>query len=177
MSLAASLTAVAMLICSPVAAGAQTSPGLLTPPWHPDPRDAPASPLDVRDVMFGQQALSLRLRIRTQQAWTARKPSRGRSLCVLIGHSNTLTNPRRLCVGRSLRTTVLPSALGLALGPVWWAVESRWDGVVDRVPDSGAFKTSVKAFAASPCFGAAARASGRPCRNPALAKSAGPARD
>src|SRR3954447_25044934 len=128
MRLAAPLTAVAMLICSPVASGAQTSPELLTPPRHTDPRDAPASPLDVRDVTFGQQGLSLRLRIRTQQAWTARKRSGARSVCVLIGHSSALANPRRLCVGRSLRTTVLPSALGLALGPVWWAVESRWDG-------------------------------------------------
>src|SRR3954451_2099623 len=178
MRLAAPLTAVAMLTCSPVAWG-QPAPGPATPLSHPDPRDAPSSPLDVRDVSFGQRGIPLVLRIRMQQAWAPRKLNGTRSVCVLISRSSTLAHPKRLCVRlrgkRTLRTTVLPSALGLPLGPVWWAVESRWDDVVDRVPDSGALETSIRAFAAPPCFGAAARASAHPCRNPALAKSAYPA--
>jgi hypothetical protein len=90
---------------------------------------------------------------------------------VLIGRTSALNRPKRLCVTRfrthrrTLRASVLPSALGLPLGPVWWAVETRWDGVVDRVPDSGAFRTSIRPLATAPCFGAAARASR--CHGPA----------
>ena len=175
----------------------RTLPALLAPPSHPDSHDAGASPLDLREVTFGQQGTRLVLTVRTRQAWKARSLAAKRSLCLLIGRTSALAHPARLCVeahaggaqlrlrsrrasatvseAGTLRAGVLPSALGLGLGPHWWAIESRWTddaacapGCEDRAPDSGAFPVAIAALGTPPCFGAAARAPRHPCGNPAL---------
>ena len=185
----------------------RTLPALLTPRSHADSRDAGESPLDMREVTFGQQDLRLVLIVRTQGRWTARDLDRGGSLCVLIGR----TSRARLCLvarsgvaalsfqagpaasprpvaatisvlgGRTLRATVPASALGLARGSLWWTAQTRWvdavacaAGCVDRVPDSGVFRTSISALGTPRCFGAAARASRRRCPNPSLRLAAYP---
>ncbi len=185
----------------------RTLPAMLAPRSHPDSRDAGGSPLDVRDVTFGQQDVRLVLSVRTQGRWTARDLDRGGSLCVLIGR----TSPGRLCVvarsgvaalsfqagpaagarpvaatvsvrgGRTVRATLPASALGLAHGSLSWTAQTRWvdaagcaAGCEDRVPDSGAFRTSLGALGGPRCFGAAARSSRRPCRNPSLRGAAYP---
>jgi hypothetical protein len=155
----------------------RTLPALLAPPSHPDSLDAGGSPLDVRAVTFGQEGTRLVLAVRTQRPW----PADGR-LCLLIARTSALAHPARLCVagtrlrwqGRRVaarfaggRARVAPSALGLGLGPVWWALETR----ADRVPDSGAFRTSIRALGTPRCFGAA----GRSCRDPRLRTAAYPA--
>ena len=77
--------------------------------------------------------------------------------------------------GRPVRATVTvrrnalearftPAAVGLALGPFSWAVETA----EDRIPAVGAITSRAVAFAAAPCFGAAARDPWKPCQNPAL---------
>ena len=184
-----------------------TLPALLTPRSHADSRDAGTSPLDIRDVTFGQQGVRLVLIVRTQRRFTARDLDREASLCVLMGR----TSPARLCVvahsgaaalsfqpgptgrarpvaatisalgRRTLRATVSVSELELARGPLWWTAQTRWRdaaacaaGCEDRVPDSGAFWTSIAALGTPRCFGAAARASRRPCRNPSLRLAAYP---
>jgi SGNH domain (fused to AT3 domains) len=182
-------------------------PTLLAPRSHADSRDAGESPLDIREFTFAQQDIHLVLMVRTQGRWTVRDLDRGSSLCVLIGR----TTPARLCVvdrsgaaalslqpgpeasarpvaatvslrgGRTLRATVLPSALGLARGSLWWTARTHWvddgscaAGCDDRVPDSGAFRTSVSALGTPRCFGAAARSSRRLCRNASLRSAAYP---
>ena len=150
------------------------------PALHADPRDAGASPLDVRAVAFGQQELRLVLTVRTEQPWRSADLA-GERLCVVIAHAGRLcatTRHGRLALffrgrrvaanvahpdPRTLAASVLPSALGLPLGPLRWAVESRWrcPGCDDRAPDTGTLRARVVAYAAAPCFGAAARL--RPC--------------
>jgi hypothetical protein len=152
-----------------------------------DPRDAAASPLDVRDVSFGQRELRLELTLRTQDPWTSQALAGDRSLCLVLARG-------RLCAGsrhgrpallfqaqpsgvlhkvdaavtrpdpRTFHASVLPSTLGLPLGPLRWSVESHWGcpaGCDDAVPDSGTLRAAVVAYATPPCFGAAARL--RPC--------------
>jgi hypothetical protein len=168
-----------------------------------DARDTAGSGLDVRSVSFDQQELRLMLKLRTQRSWTAPDLSATRTLCLLISRRSDLSRPATLCAvarggrlvlrsraavvpaavsGRTLRASVLPSALGLPLGPLWWAVQTNWTdaaacalGCADRVPDRGAFRTSIRALATPPCFGAEARASR--CRNRALRRLAYPRPD
>lgn len=76
---------------------------------------------------------------------------------------------------RSLSATFRPRAARLPRGRLRWAVESRWQDAAacaaicaDRAPDAGWHLARVSVLAQPRCFGAAARAARRPCRNPAL---------
>jgi len=174
------LVALAALLALWPAAAARAAPVT-------DPRDAAASPLDLRQVDFGQRELRLELTLRTQDPWTSQALTGDRSLCVVLARG-------RLCAGsrhgrpallfqarpgatphkvdaavtrpdpRTFHAAVLPSTLGLPLGPLRWSAESHWGcpaGCDDAVPDSGTLRASVVAYATPPCFGAAARL--RPC--------------
>ena len=174
------LAAVALAVaCCGVAEARSIS---FDPPRHPDARDAGGAPLDVRRVAFGQRELRMVLEVRTAGRWSPRGERRvclllrshGR-LCVVRGGYLRFTpvrgEPRVIPAavsrrdGRSLRASFSPHALGLRLGRVAWALETRPG---DRVPDSGWFAASVRVLGHPRCFGAAARDFRHPCRNPAL---------
>lgn len=71
------------------------------PPQHRDARDAAKSPLDLRDVAFGQQDASLVLRLRTTGRWNAGDlgGAGASKLCVAIRPGDARTVRRRICVG------------------------------------------------------------------------------
>ena len=82
-----------------------------------------------------------------------------------------VTRPDR----RSVVAQFAPRAIGLARGPLRWALEAAWQdgaacagGCADRVPDLGVFTGAVSVLAQPRCFGAAARDPQRRCRNPSL---------
>lgn len=78
------------------------------PQVHPDSRDTPGGPLDVRRVAFGQQDAQVSLDLRTQGRWATRDLLRGgRSLCVVLDREEPPRTVGRLCVGPDLRDTVL----------------------------------------------------------------------
>lgn len=79
--------AVTLLWLAAIAASAPAEAALrLTPESHLDPLDQPRSPLDLRNVSFGQQDTLLQLRIRTFADWPARdlEGTGGRRLCLTI---------------------------------------------------------------------------------------------
>ena len=67
---------------------------------HADAVDAPASPLDLRSVAFGQRGTQLVLRITTQGAWEPAQitAAAGRSLCIDLYYGNLPTPRSRVCV-------------------------------------------------------------------------------
>ncbi|HEU4976426.1 MAG TPA: SGNH hydrolase domain-containing protein [Baekduia sp.] len=70
----------------PCAVAAARAPAVrLAPPLHHDARDVAGSPLDLREVTFGQQGAQLLLHLRTARAWTA-------------GALGGAGAPRRLCL-------------------------------------------------------------------------------
>ncbi len=179
--------------------GAQARNPSFDPPSHADAREPARGALDVRRAAFGQRDLRMVLDVRTRGSWATRGLRGGRSLCLVLGAGGG-----RLCVvpgrggrgflrhvpqegrarvipgavsrpdGRTVRARFAPRALGLELGRLEWAVESRWRGASDRVPDSGFFSASVSVLAYPHCFAAAARDPQRPCRNPSLRRTVYP---
>ena len=67
--------------------------------------------------------------------------------------------------GRTLKAAFTPVDVGLPFGPFKWSVKSLWNGAIDQLPEIDA---RARLFAVPECFGAAARAPGRPCVNPLL---------
>jgi SGNH domain (fused to AT3 domains) len=130
----------------------------------------------------GERTLCLVLERRAPSS--ARGPSPQERLCVVHGRRGgaflrwtpAVGKPRVVPAtvsrrdGRSLRATFAPRTLGLPLGRLRWAVESRGD----RSPDRGWRTASVRLVGQPYCFGAAARDPRRPCRNPALRRAAFP---
>jgi SGNH domain (fused to AT3 domains) len=89
----------------------------------------------------------------------------------------TVTRPDR----RTVRAAFPYSRLGLPLGPLRWAVRSTWQdagacaaGCADAAPDAGAYRARLSAFAAAPCFAAAALDPRHSCTNRALDRVAYP---
>jgi hypothetical protein len=165
---------IALLAVAPAASGAVPR---FAPQAHSDPADSPNDQIDLRAAAFGQVRTQLLLVVRTRAAW----PADG-SLCLALARRKPLG---QLCVsadgavryghapvrgaevegrGRVLRVLVYPHALGLRRGRLRWHVESG----EDRLPDAGALHARVSVYGAPRCFGAAARAAHRSCRNPAL---------
>ena len=84
----------------------------------------------------------------------------------------------------SISASFSARSIELPRGRLRWSYESRSqddaacaDGCLDRLPDRGAYVATVKVLARPWCFGAAARAPGRPCSNPALARTLIPTPD
>lgn len=74
-----------------------------------------------------------------------------------------------------LEATFLPVAAGLQVGPYSWWLQTEWTDAgpcatpcIDRVPDADAISAQLALLGVVPCFGAAARDTTQPCRNPAL---------
>jgi hypothetical protein len=67
---------------------------------HADAADAPASPLDLRSVAFGQRGTQLVLRITTAGAWEPAQlaAAPGRALCIDLYYGNLPTPRSRVCV-------------------------------------------------------------------------------
>jgi hypothetical protein len=88
--------------------------------------------------------------------------------------SVTRANPR------SFAATFYPHELGLAATKIAWRAETQVAAdacaglCTDSIPDRGAYETTLGAFGAVRCFGAAARMSRRPCNNPALRRTVFP---
>ncbi len=83
----------------------------------------------------------------------------------------TIQRPRQ----SSLEATFLPVAAGLEVGAYSWWLQTEWTDTgscrkacLDRLPDADAIPANLALLGVVPCFGAAARDSARPCRNPAL---------
>jgi hypothetical protein len=184
-------TALVVLAAADVAAAGTVDHGFAPRVWQ-DPRDAAGSPLDLREVSFGQRDTHLGLRLRTHERWSAGQLGED-GLCVALAQRATL---RRLCVGgdgrgapvlrlggRAIRAVVVrrdqrsvfarihPRALGLGFGRVRWFAESRWETAADRAPQRGRRTATVGALGQPRCFGAAARARARPCVNRALRRA------
>jgi SGNH domain (fused to AT3 domains) len=171
------------------------------PAEHPDARDVPGDPLDIRAVTFGQRDTQMWLKLRTQGKWSAgelvddalcvslvRVRAAGRVCVGSDGHGAPIIRfhpvagaARRIAAAlvredeRSVFASFSPRAIGLPYGRVRWFVESHWErgdacmaGCDDRVPDEGYDRATISALAQPRCFGAAARAPGHPCDNPAL---------
>jgi hypothetical protein len=75
---------------------------------------------------------------------------------------------------RSLAATFYPHDLRIRAGAIRWRAETHVPAdaacaapCADSVPDSGSYATTVSAFGATRCFGAAARIRRTPCDNPA----------
>ena len=74
-----------------------------------------------------------------------------------------------------------PRAARLRSGRRRWVVESHWqadgpcaEGCDDRAPERGYRKAKIGVLGVPRCYGAAARAGPRPCRNPALGRTVTP---
>lgn len=172
------------------------------PPPREDAGDPAVEALDLRRVAFGQRDLRMVLRVRTARAWTPGDLAGRRSLCLVLRpragrlcvvaasgreavlHFAPESGPARVVPAvvtrpdrRSLRAQFAPQALGLKLGPLRWAVESRWEEATDRAPDGGFFRTRVGLLGQPRCFGAAARDPLRPCRNALLRRTIFPSPD
>ncbi|MEA2496832.1 MAG: hypothetical protein QOJ29_4743, partial [Thermoleophilaceae bacterium] len=166
------------------------------PAAHHDAAEFRKDPLDLRAAAFGQVGTQLSLTLRTRRAWSADGPADD-SLCVTLLHGRPVgqmciaadrsrrpivrfrparsggSGYRRLTTvrgadvessGRTLRVLVYPHALGLRPGRLGWFVRAG----KDRLPDAGAVALRVSVYGTPRCFGAAARAGGSPCVNPAL---------
>jgi hypothetical protein len=111
------------LLLTAVAAGAAGPDREPTP--RIDPSDAPASPLDLRSVSFGQRGTELVLRFRTAGQWQPSQlaPGSGNALCVRIHYGEIRTPRSRLCVVD--RGENSPGLVYSRLDPVGQAVENR----------------------------------------------------
>jgi hypothetical protein len=172
---------------------------LFAPPAHPDPRESTAGPLDVRSVSFGQRELRFVMTVRTWGRWRVSALARGRALCVVVTGGDVCIGRRarlhftsspgtraQLLPARvnrpdafSVRASFSRRLLPVADGRLAWSFEERapcpaGQCVVDRAPEAGSFRTRAALLGEPACFGAAARDSGRPCRNRALDRVAYP---
>jgi hypothetical protein len=87
----------------------------------------------------------------------------------------------RTLASRSVAVRFHPRAARLRFGTVRWFVESHWQadgpcaaGCDDRAPARGHRMAKIGVLGEPRCYGAAARAGRRPCRNPALGRTVTP---
>jgi hypothetical protein len=95
------LLLVALAAWATAAVSVARAPALrFAPSLHHDPLDAAASPLDLREVTFGQQDAQIVVHLRTAGRWNAGDlggPT-GRRLCVGIRPAGSRTARKRICV-------------------------------------------------------------------------------
>jgi SGNH domain-containing protein len=196
------LVIAAALALLPTPAAARPVDDLFSPRARTDAADVPGDPLDVRAVSFGQHETELWLSVRAAGELPAgRLPGDG--VCLTLVRAGVLGRvcigdadgrgraevrygrgghgPLRRIPGAVVRgghtalfASFHPRVVGLPFERVRWFVESRWQGRVDRVPDRGYAAATIGALGEPRCFGAAARAGRRPCRNPALGRTVTP---
>src|SRR4051794_27917753 len=173
------LAAAALALLAPPAQ-ARPVDAVFAPRAWPDARDAPAGPLDIRSVSFGQRDTQLWLTVGSYGDWPA-----GADVCLTLAPGGPVcawarsgAAKRRIpgaAVRRSARSVTLrfhPAAAGLRLGRVRWAACT--EDCADRAPERGYRTTEITAYGAPRCFGAAARAGAHPCANPALGRTVTP---
>ena len=147
------------------------------PPWtpavqvHESVRAAPSGSADLLSASLGQDGTELRLTVKLRG-----RPLPG-ALCVRLATVPLCLDegpvlqrdgvPVRASVTvrqNTLEAQFTPAAVGLEFGQFAWSVETA----EDRIPVVGSIPSRAVPFAATRCFGAAARDPWKPCENPAL---------
>ena len=169
-----------------------------------DAAEFPDSPLDLREVSFGQRETELWLTVRTYGPLSeGLGPDSGVCLeligdgavCLRAGRDGRVVVGRRVAgalraipgatvskrSGRSVSVRFHARAARLRFGKARWFVASQWQadgacaaGCEDRAPARGHRTAKIGVLGRPRCYGAAARAGRRPCRNPALGRTVTP---
>ena len=193
--------AAVLALCWSAAAEARD---LFAPRAWSDAAEFPGEPLDLREVSFGQRETELRLTVRMYGRLSdGLAPDNGVCLeligdgavCLRAGRNGRVVVGRRVAGAlraipgatvrelsrRSVSVRFHPRAARLHRGTARWSVASRWqahgrcaDGCEDRAPARGHRTAKIGVLGQPRCYGAAARAGRRPCRNPALGRTVTP---